>query len=596
MGKGTIQNELGAGLYEIVIDYDTQRAENYIAELTEQAAVLASKITEQAAIVIDAQSAVDAINSELNAAIIAGQEIEELAEITKKLYAPSRTLAVEKRKLSSLRLQKLSAEKKATFIQNNLPAADVVQAWAADYSEGLTGEVGLIEINGETIAPPIIYPNTATEDQAAYNAGRDFQIQPIVSSGPAAVYFNKAMLPGWQKWRPFYRLATIDAITNDTCDVTLQTAQSSQQSLDINQTTTLSNVSIEYMNVNGGVFEVGDSVVLEFTGQDWAAPKVIGFENNPRPDYQLFILNDVFGLGSGNAFIKEYGYNDNYKETLHTKATDSYSRSLERIGDDFYWYELDNGSRHIRYNGTSICTGIEDRFAVNGVTLWTHKRNEATYDRTIQIRNRFNGNISGTFQATVPGQALASEDRPYYIGANDDYFYHVMPVNEPGAGLLYVVRSNHDGSNPTTIISNLTGYFPASTAVSSWRGVHFTNERIYVPWGSPTNSIPIECYVFDAVTGAYIDKFGPLPYVSGTDYDNGAGGGANIMEAFAANDHFCVWLEDLFFSGGDYIHVWKRNVTRAANGDIVSESWDKRPNTGVNLAGEFDDVRGGLSL
>ena len=45
----------------------------------------------------------------------------------------------------------------------------------------------------------------------------------------------------------------------------------------------LSDVPIEYMSgVDAAAFFVGDRVIVAFTGQSWSAPKVIGFESNPR--------------------------------------------------------------------------------------------------------------------------------------------------------------------------------------------------------------------------------------------------------------------------------------------------------------------------
>ena len=43
------------------------------------------------------------------------------------------------------------------------------------------------------------------------------------------------------------------------------------------------NVPIEYMTCKAHSFLNGDRVVVAFTGQEWGAPKVIGFASNPRP-------------------------------------------------------------------------------------------------------------------------------------------------------------------------------------------------------------------------------------------------------------------------------------------------------------------------
>ncbi len=82
---------------------------------------------------------------------------------------------------------------------------------------------------------------------------------------------------------PTYRYGTITWISGDDCNVTLEAATSSQQAIDVNQGTNLSNVPIEYMTCNGAAFAVDDVVLIEFINQDFTTPKVIGFKSNPQP-------------------------------------------------------------------------------------------------------------------------------------------------------------------------------------------------------------------------------------------------------------------------------------------------------------------------
>ncbi|MEI7635868.1 MAG: transglutaminase-like cysteine peptidase [Syntrophus sp. (in: bacteria)] len=57
----------------------------------------------------------------------------------------------------------------------------------------------------------------------------------------------------------------------------------------------LSNVPIDYMDgSNENAFEVGDRVIVSFTGQVWAVPKVIGFESHPRLGLGLYINQTGF--------------------------------------------------------------------------------------------------------------------------------------------------------------------------------------------------------------------------------------------------------------------------------------------------------------
>jgi len=116
------------------------------------------------------------------------------------------------------------------------------------------------------------------------------QLQPTQSSGPSAVFYNKALLPGYQKWFPTFRIGTITAIDGDLCNVSLDDATSSQQKLDINQQKSLVNVPIKYGNCNGAVFEVGDNIVVEFKGRDATKPVVIGFQDHPRACGGIVVL------------------------------------------------------------------------------------------------------------------------------------------------------------------------------------------------------------------------------------------------------------------------------------------------------------------
>jgi len=109
---------------------------------------------------------------------------------------------------------------------------------------------------------------------------------------PAQAYFNAAILPGWQKYKPTYRWGTASNVnyTANTMTVTLASAVSSAQGLNVNAATTLSAVPVEYMTCNAGAFENGDRVVVKFRQQDQAQPAVIGFVDNPKacepwPDY-----------------------------------------------------------------------------------------------------------------------------------------------------------------------------------------------------------------------------------------------------------------------------------------------------------------------
>ena len=101
---------------------------------------------------------------------------------------------------------------------------------------------------------------------------------------PAQTYFNAAIFPGWQKWMPTYRWGTASNVneTANTMDVTLGSATSTAQRLNVNKESSLSNVPVVYMTCHASAFEDGDRVVVAFANQSFESPSVIGFLDNPR--------------------------------------------------------------------------------------------------------------------------------------------------------------------------------------------------------------------------------------------------------------------------------------------------------------------------
>jgi hypothetical protein len=126
-----------------------------------------------------------------------------------------------------------------------------------------------------------------------------------MSSTPEGAFYNKALMPGWQKWMPTYRIGTITTIDamSDTCSVMLEAAASIEQNLDINQELALAAVPVVYMDSNVAAFSVGDEVIVEFQGQDQDAPRVIGFKDHPKGSWRESWGDTVCGNHSWT-----YGY------------------------------------------------------------------------------------------------------------------------------------------------------------------------------------------------------------------------------------------------------------------------------------------------
>ncbi|MDX9896535.1 MAG: hypothetical protein RBS34_13895 [Desulfofustis sp.] len=290
MGKGEIISAEGAGAYRLKILHDRERAEAQITKLQEEITALGASIANKDTEISTAEDEAEYLAQVLDAKIHAlGQEEEPTAATEQAVKDATRNHAEAVRLVASLRqaqaymrLRAVACEKRIGWIEDNIPADETVDAWCADYNEELTGNVGTVEVGREGGTLHVIVPGGADGSKAAYDAARDGQLQPVVGSTAAASFVNYALLPGVAKWRPRYRTGTITALNGDTCALTLTAATSTHQGFDINQAGSLAAVPIEYMTCNGAAFEVGDEVIVEFTGQAWDAPKVVGFVREPK--------------------------------------------------------------------------------------------------------------------------------------------------------------------------------------------------------------------------------------------------------------------------------------------------------------------------
>jgi hypothetical protein len=170
-----------------------------------------------------------------------------------------------------------SLERRREQLSQAIADAPAQSMWCADLTEDLAGEVDTIEIKG---APDqiLIAPAGVTNLEQS-------KLANIAAMSSAQAGLAWALLPGWQKWRPTYRVGRIHGIDYDadTASVTLDAATSIAQRLNVNQAGTLTDIPVDYMHCNAAAFESGDRVVVEFPGQLWdTGPKVIGFETNPQ--------------------------------------------------------------------------------------------------------------------------------------------------------------------------------------------------------------------------------------------------------------------------------------------------------------------------
>lgn len=295
MGRADIKGETGAGRYTIEIDGGTGIAEARIDYYNKIIAQQEGKIAELEPLLAYYQVQENIAESYLTGSINAYNETEQ-GESDKEQLKSAQSLLIKARENTREVRQRLGIANttlaNAVGKKASLTGISLVQSrsvWCADYTEGAEGDVATIEINAEppvTLIAPSAPPATSEDGE---------MIDRRVQSG-AQVYFNAALLPGWQKYQPTYRLGYITAIDreNDLCDVTLDQAKSSAQGLDINLADFLQGIPIEYMTCNAGIFDVGDDVVIKFDG-GWENPKVIGFKDNPKPcapAYLMFLVEE----------------------------------------------------------------------------------------------------------------------------------------------------------------------------------------------------------------------------------------------------------------------------------------------------------------
>ena len=233
------------------------------------------------------------------------------------------------------------------------PDVSLTDCYCADLTENLSGAVGVIEIAGDQNKGANIQPGH--DDNAVYDKIRDGElktVQPFPRTQPTQeVYWNWAMRAGWQKHRPNYRYGTITNLDqdDDICDVTLDDCYATDMPdgklLPINKEELLQDVPIEYMDCNAAAFEDGDKVLVKFEDNDWAKPKVIGFESEPKGCGVFLYL-----FGSGKVVVWN----------LHSNAVAENIK--DNSGNDIISWPVDESIISNWYDNKSIYT--------ENVALW----------------------------------------------------------------------------------------------------------------------------------------------------------------------------------------------------------------------------------
>ncbi|MFW9594899.1 MAG: hypothetical protein ACMV1D_05320 [Macromonas sp.] len=306
MGKATIISGGADGLYTIQIDAGSQQQASRLEKIEASLASVLERIPEAQSEYLAATTretyAAGALNAAIEsyaAAVAQNPETASTANVdrlTGEYYTAARFAGEARTRLQDLTLQQrqLESDKAAT---TSAPVSETRQAWCVDLTEDAAGEVATIEVPGEP-GTVLVAPGGR-----APSAGDGALVARELMT-PEQAFFNAAILPGWQKWMPTFRTGTITAINsdNDTADVSLDDATSSAQSLGVNQTSSLSDVPVDYMECNAAAFEVGDPCVVRFDGQRWDSPRVVGFAREPK-GCQYALLSPVYISGRNRVWV-----------------------------------------------------------------------------------------------------------------------------------------------------------------------------------------------------------------------------------------------------------------------------------------------------
>lgn len=520
MGKARIISGGAAGNYQIEILEDRSRADAIRSELQQKISALDVKISESSARLSILESALDTALIAQDAAIDQyHQDIRDTGSSSVDLnkYATASIMAASERDQEKMagrlfEIDRASAQSRIQMI-DALPPLRQRSAWCADYSENLSGIVATGEVPGEA-GQVIIKPGF--HDDAAWSGQADGAFQPALAGTAASVFYNLAMTPGWQKWRPTFRVGTIDSINGDICDVTLDPATSSQQGINVNYRTKYYSVPIMYMDCNGDAFYPGDKVLLAFSGNT-DSPSVVGFPDEPaecEPCCDARVL--VHGNDFPHAPLPQGGHNpDTLPIPIGTVIEGMTSSSKLRV-------------THARPDGSF---GINDYGMDNRFMQYILEKSGRCAHKMVH-----------THPIVLPGYTREHRSRYEFILTHDHvrmrYDVDTLPINlgvGPPHGWLTLIRwVYYNGA----VMERSTVLLPAKLNAQGRLDTEITS--VYVPWyedyepmvskwavatGRYVGSLTIElgCYDKDAGSVVFPSDIGPVPmpeYIV-PDPDNG---------------------------------------------------------------------------
>lgn len=295
MGRARILSHAGEGRYIVEFDYGTELQTKALDRIDKLLADIAPRITEAEEAVAQAEAAkaqaVEALNTSIDAYVAAmgADPVDEAAAAALRETVDARSVETLEASLNLSERETVLALVKFEQVQlqtrrARTAAVTVTESrsvWCADYSLDLTGTVPTCEVVGEQ-GEIVIHP------AALRSAPWSMQIDGFLLSrelmSPEQAFFNAAILPGWQRFKPIHRIGIITSLNlaADTASVVLDPATSSAAALPITPPGTLQNVPVQYMDCGASAFENGDRVIVKMRQTDGTAEAIIGFAANPK--------------------------------------------------------------------------------------------------------------------------------------------------------------------------------------------------------------------------------------------------------------------------------------------------------------------------
>jgi hypothetical protein len=251
MGKGVIKSGGTGGQYQVELTLSRDRIALRISRMTAQ-------IVQIEILILSVNAEIATTNSEISTLkyniLVWKAETDpekkakadsDILTAMKSLEQKYNILRSQQGKRALLELKKTALERRIAYLSLTMPGDETVSAWCGDLTEDLSGNVGTIEVSGER---GTVYIRPGFNGGAVYDEERDGQLQPSIAGTPESVFYNLALLPGWQKWMPTYRSGVISSISGDICDVDLDAALSSIKAMNVNQSASLTGVPIVYMD------------------------------------------------------------------------------------------------------------------------------------------------------------------------------------------------------------------------------------------------------------------------------------------------------------------------------------------------------------